>query len=491
MRSSQLAHAIRLASLAALVAPASALAGGFSLNEQCACAMGAANAGMAANAENATTVLFNPAGMSQLSGTNISFGAAVLDIDAEAKSGSYSATDSLGQPYAGSNGGDIADPAVLPNIYITHEVSDSIDVGFGIHAPYGLAADYDNDFTGRYFADKTELTAISFTPAVSVNNGEGLSMGVALNIMYAEGRLSKYQDLRSLAVRQQLQALGAGSLGDLTPAQQAQVLGGANQLADSFDTYADVEGDDVAVTMRVGFQYDLSPATRIGLTAQTGTELELEGDMKISQFPVATGNPAAPYTTTTLQEDVTVPLAIPESITVGIRHQLNDSVTLLAGATYARWGAFEELDIYSREGDSGSISQAVGRTGDENPITHITEKWKNTWQFNVGGVWQVSPVWALKAGYAFDESPVDEYVTARIPSEDRHWLTLGAQWKDVSSGWTVDAAIGTLIFNDDADVNDNEYAHTDPTGNPTSLSNYQGEYELSAWSASVQLSKAF
>jgi len=164
MRSSALARAVRLVSLAAMVAPAGALAGGFSLNEQCACAMGVANAGMAANAENATTVLFNPAGMSQLSGTNVSFGAAYLDIDAEAKSGTYSAKDSINGDVIGSGGGDIADPALLPNIYITHEVSDSIDVGFGIHAPYGLAADYDNDFTGRYFADKTELTVISFNP---------------------------------------------------------------------------------------------------------------------------------------------------------------------------------------------------------------------------------------------------------------------------------------------------------------------------------------
>lgn len=474
MRSSALARAVRLVSLTAMVAPAGALAGGFSLNEQCACAMGVANAGMAANAENATTVLFNPAGMSQLSGTNVSFGAAYLDIDAEAKSGTYSATDSLRQPYYGSGGGDIADPALLPNIYITHEVSDSIDVGFGIHAPYGLAADYDNDFTGRYFADKTELTVISFTPALAVNNGKGLSMGVALNIMYAEGRLSRYQDVRALAV---------GRMG-ADPAT-------ANSLADTYDTYADVEGDDIGVTMRVGFQYDLSPATRIGLTAQTGTELELDGDMELSQLPVATGNPAAPFTSTTLKEDVTVPLAIPESITVGIRHQLNDSVTLLAGATYALWSNFEELDIFSREGDSGAISALKGRTGDENPITHITEEWKNTWQFNVGAVWQLNPVWALKAGYAFDESPVDQYVTARIPSEDRHWLTLGAQWKDMASGWTVDAAVGTLIFNDDAEVYDREYAHTDPTGAPVSLSSYEGEYDLSAWSASVQISKAF
>ncbi|WP_255199591.1 hypothetical protein [Marinobacter lutaoensis] len=61
----------------------------------------------------------------------------------------------------------------------------------------------------------------------------------------------------------------------------------------------------------------------------------------------------------------------------------------------------------------------------------------------------------------------------------------------MASGWTVDAAVGTLIFNDDAEVYDREYAHTDPTGAPVSLSSYEGEYDLSAWSASVQISKAF
>src|SRR5690606_13249300 len=131
-----LVKAIRFATLAAVAAPASVMAGGFSLNEQSASQMGVANAGAAANPENATTVLFNPAGMSQLSGTNSSFGAAVLDIDAEAKSDSIVAKNQLGLDVAGSAGGDIADPAVLPNFYLTHEVSDSIDVGFGIHAPF-------------------------------------------------------------------------------------------------------------------------------------------------------------------------------------------------------------------------------------------------------------------------------------------------------------------------------------------------------------------
>ncbi|WP_323752181.1 OmpP1/FadL family transporter [Marinobacter sp.] len=474
--SNVLVKAIRFATLAAVATPATVMAGGFSLNEQSASQMGVANAGAAANPENATTVFFNPAGMSQLSGTNISFGAAILDIDAEAKSAS--ATNTLGAPVDGSNGGDIADPAVLPNFYLTHEISDSIDVGFGIHAPYGLAADYDNDFTGRFFADKTELTAIAFTPSVAVNNGKGLSMGIGMNIMYAEGRLTKYQDIRGALAQQ----VGAANAGPLAAAYEAQF--GA--------PYADIEGDDIAVNFRVGFLYEMSERTQFGLTAQTGTEFELEGDAEISNFPVQNGQSPIGLAPATLNEKVRVPLAIPESITAGARHQLTDSVTLLAGATFARWSRFEELDIFSREGDSGQISQVTGRTGDT-PVTHITEKWKDTWQFNVGGIWQASPEWAFKAGYAFDESPVDQYLTARIPSEDRHWLTLGTQWSDVASGWTVDAAIGTLIFADDAKVDEYQYLHSAPSQKDPNAgaSNYTGEYELSAWSAAIEVSKAF
>ncbi|MCE0759901.1 outer membrane protein transport protein [Marinobacter sp. G11] len=481
-----LVKAIRFATLAAVAAPASVMAGGFSLNEQSASQMGVANAGAAANPENATTVLFNPAGMSQLSGTNISFGAAVLDIDAEAKSSTVQSTDALGQrgAYTG-NGGDIADPAVLPNFYLTHEINDSIDVGFGIHAPYGLAADYENDFAGRYLADKTELTVISFSPSIAVNNGKGLSMGAAINIMYGEGRLTKFQDVRGAVV----QALtGGADLGTLPALQQQAILAQANGLAQANpDTYSDVEGDDIAINFRVGFLYELSEATQFGLTAQTGTEFELKGDLEVSQFPgVLAGSP----TPVTFTEKAEVPLAIPESLTVGVRHQLNPEFTLLAGATYSRWSRFEELDVYSAEGGTGQVSQVIQPAAGD-PITHVTEKWNNTWQFNLGGIWQANEAWAFKAGYAFDESPVNEnFVTARIPSEDRHWLTLGTQWKDAQSGWTVDAAIGTLIFVDDANVDDREYSHQQPAV-PSSKTNYKAEYDLSAWSAAIEFSKAF
>ncbi|NWO04859.1 MAG: TonB-dependent receptor [Alteromonadaceae bacterium] len=449
------------------------VAGGCDLSEQGGSDMGTAKDGAAAKPENATTIMLKPAGMSQLKGTNLSFGAAVLDIKAKAKTSSIESSNQVGAPVSNSNGGDIADPAYLPNIYMTHELNDSVDVGFGIHAPYGLAADYDDDFAGRFLGDKTELTAISFTPAISVNNGQGLSMGLGLNVMYVEGKLTKFMD-NSGAIAQ-AQAEGAPVVPG-TPSQG----------------YADIDGDDIGVTFQVGFLYELNERTQFGLKAQTGTELELKGDAKFTD--VAVPVPGVGVAAIDSTEPARVPLAIPESISAGLRHKLTDDVTVLAGATYSRWSRFEALDIYGRDPSGTLTSQSPGGAPGSNQITHIPEKWQNTWQFNVGGIWQATPEWALKAGYAWDESPVDKYVTARIPSSDRHWLTLGAQWKSVDSGWTVDAAVGTLLFKDDPKVDDREYKLTANGTEPKAsagATSYEAEYDLSAWSASLQISKAF
>lgn len=458
-----------LISMAAVSAPTMVAAGGFSLNEQSASAMGVANAGAAANPENATTVFFNPAGMSQLSGTNLSFGAAVLDIKAELDGSTGAATSAVGQPISGGNGGDFVPLAVLPNLYLTHEVNDWLDVGFGIHAPYGLKANYDNDFIGRYFADRTELTAIALSPSIALNDGNGFSMGFGVNLMYAEGRLSKFQDYSESEAK--LRALGYSG-----PALE--------------EGYVDIQGDDVAATFSVGLLWELNERTQVGLSAQTGTELELEGEGTLSNMPqVALGAGGLAVSVADVSEQVMVPLEIPESLTFGIRHRLTDTVTLLGGATWAKWSRFVALDVISRE-QNGPISAAgSAKYGADGYVGHVSENWNDTWQFNVGGIWQMTPAWALKAGYAYDQSPVpDTFRTARIPSDDRQWLSLGTQYADVQSGWTVDLAAGVLLF-DKSKVDEVERTVDDePVPN---LAHFSGSYDLDAWSAAVQVSKSF
>ncbi len=445
-------------SVVLVTAPASLFAGGFALNEQSASAMGVANAGAAANPDNATIVYFNPAGMSHLEGTNLSFGAAVLDITGEFEG---SATRGDGTLVEGGNGGDFVPLAVLPNVYMTHELNDSVDVGFGLHAPYGLKADYDNDFKGRFYADKTELEIISFSPSIAFNDNNGFSAGFGVNVMYATGRLSKFQEFSA--------------------------------LGQSEEGYVDVEGDDIGVTFTAGILYSPNDRTDLGLSFRSGIELELDGDATLTNAPVF-GAAGPTGQTQTLTEKARVPLEIPESLTFGARHQLTDSVTLLAGATWAKWSRFEALDVISRQSNAGTPNQTISflgerKYGGEGTIGHVPENWKDTWSASIGTIWQATQAWAFKAGYAFDESPVNEdFRTARIPSDDRHWLTLGAQYADQPSGWTVDVAAGILLI-DDVDINEVEYTlEGEPVGGP---SNVSGTYELDAWGAALQVSKAF
>jgi len=441
-----------------VLTPASAMAGGYGLNEQGASASGVANAGAVANPENASTIYFNPAGMTELEGTQVSFGAAVLDITGDFEG---SAVRDNGTPVSGNDGGDFVPTAVVPNLYMTHQLNDTVSVGLGINAPYGLSADYNDDFVGRFFADETDLQVLSFSPAVAFASNNGLSIGASINLLYGEGTLSKFQDNRSLGLPQ--------------------------------DGHFEVEGDDLAVNYTVGIQFQPVESTRLGMVFRTRTELELEGDARLTNAPVF--GPTGPTgQTRTLTEKTVVPLEIPDQLSFGVSHRLVDTVTLLASATWTKWSRFESLDVRSDQSDAGTPNETISflgenKFGEPGVIGHVPEKWKDTWSAAVGVSWQATPAVALKAGYAFDASPVtDRYRTARVPSSDRQWLTLGGQYAHLRSGWTVDLAAGYLII-DDPEVDEQEYtSDNQPTPGAARLT---GNYEIDAWGAAVQFSKTF
>lgn len=436
---------------AALLLPVFAHAGGYALNERSASAMGMANAGAAANAENASVVLYNPAGIGYLEGTQVSGGVSVIDVDTDFNG---SATNEAGQPVTGNDGGDIVDPAYIPNLAFSHRINEYMSVGLGMSVPYGITADYDDRFVGRYFGDETELHAIDIQPTLAFNNDDGFALGVSLNVVRAEGKLTKFQDYSAFG----------------TP-----------------EGYFEAEGDDWAVGVTAGMLFQPFERTTLGLTYRSSIELELEGDASITNVP----NPLTGQLMT-LSEDVVVPLETPESLSFSLKQGLSEDWTVFAGATWTRWSRFEDLDIISAQdnaGSPGTISNLGSNTfGGEDIVGHVTQAWQDTWSFAIGTKWQATDAWAFKAGYAFDESPIQEqYRTTRIPDNDRNWLTLGAQWKS-RDDLSIDLAAGYLII-EDADVEEVEYTVADqPVGGPATV---QGSYELDAWGAALQVSKAF
>ncbi len=158
-RTKQLLLGVALGFALACVAT-DALASGFQILEQNASGLGNAFAGSAAVAEDASTVFFNPAGL-----TRLGRGQVVLGMDAIRLSAKFTNSGSVGaantplpgtKPVGGDNG-DAGSWQFVPHGYFSYGLSRNLSIGLGINAPFGLSTDYEPSWAGRYITIKTEL----------------------------------------------------------------------------------------------------------------------------------------------------------------------------------------------------------------------------------------------------------------------------------------------------------------------------------------------
>ncbi len=121
-------------------------AAGFALIEQSGSGMGNAYAGGAAAAEDASTIFFNPAGMTYIQGTQ-AVGAVHL-IKPNAEFNNQGSVAAAGKPL-GDEGPNAGDLAFVPNMYFKTDLNENVKFGIGVNAPFGLKTEYDNHAKSR------------------------------------------------------------------------------------------------------------------------------------------------------------------------------------------------------------------------------------------------------------------------------------------------------------------------------------------------------
>src|SRR5450759_4709410 len=152
---------------AMLVMSGSAMASGFALIEQSGSGLGNAFAGGAASAEDASTIFYNPAGMSRLSGKQIVVAGSM--IKPSAKFSDTGSTPAALQTANNGNGGDAGSWSLVPNAYFVMDVNPKTRVGLGINAPFGLQTQYDANWMGRFQAMKSKIQTTNLNPSVSLS----------------------------------------------------------------------------------------------------------------------------------------------------------------------------------------------------------------------------------------------------------------------------------------------------------------------------------
>lgn len=389
-------------------------AAGFALIEQSVSGLGTAYAGAAAAAEDASTVFYNPAGLTYLRDTQFIVGVHLVKPSAEF---SGTAANALGAPIGGGQGGDAGDLAPVPNLYYSRRLPNDFVFGLGINAPFGLKTEYDADWAGRYHAIESEVKTVNINPSIAYKAAPNLSVGVGVSAQYIEATLSQAVDQNSVCVARQV---AAGVPVATAIAGCAAVTG---------DTTGTVEGDDWSFGYNFGIIYEAGPGTRVGLSYRSKIKQELEGDASF-----ANAHPAFTMMDVFVPTSVTADVTLPESASLSLYHAVNPAVTLLADVTWTRWSRFDELRIDYASAQPDSVTP---------------ENWDNSMRYSLGLNYRYSSAWLLRAGVAYDEEPIPDaqHRTPRIPGNDRTWLAVGANYR-YSPALSFDVGYAHLFVDD-------------------------------------------
>ena len=433
-RQTILAYSIA-ASLAAVSGTASA--SGFALIEQSASGLGNAYAGGAASAEDASTIFYNPAGMSRLSGKEIVV--AVHGIKPSAKFANNASVPAALQPAVGGTGGDAGSLSLVPNGYFAMEINPQIRFGLGINAPFGLQTEYDANWMGRFQAIKSKIQTVNLNPSLSYRVSDFMSIGAGISYQRITGDLTS-------AINYSAAAFNAGG---------APLLGAIG--GPGIEGVTTISGSDNAWGYNFGVLLNYSPQTRAGLAYRSTIQYNLTGNASFTNRPalLAAAIPDGP---------VSLAIKMPDSLSASVFHQLNDKWDVMAYLSWTGWSVFQQLKVDRANGTN---------------LTTVQDNWRNTWRVAIGANHHYNEQWTARAGLAYDQTPTsDAYRTARIPDGNRTWLSLGGQCKPnkesaVDFGYahlfvsnaSINQAVagaGTLngTYNNSVDILSAQYTHS-------------------------------
>lgn len=381
-----------------LFASLQAEAGGIMIYEAGHEGTGLANAGSAVMASDPSILMTNPAGISQLAGTQINFNAQLI-------LGDVSFSRDNANTFGGNEGGNALKYLPGSSFFISHSLDDRSSIGFGMYGNFGLALDYDDDWAGRYFAQESAIIGVSFQPTYAYKITDDLSVGFGPRFMLGYFRTE-------VAVNNNVLGLGNAEDGQLR--------------------YKDT---DWGTGANVGVLYNLNERTKFGLAWTSKIKLKFEDKPDLKKI----SNPLLRLALNRLDADqLNVDMNVPQTVTTSVSYQLDPQWTLLGSLGWQDWSDFGKVGV-EVDTDLGSTSRTAQR------------QYKDTWHASIGAQHQINPKLRWNVGLGYDSSAVDDKDrTVDNPMNEAWRLATGVSYalqEDVDVHMSY-----TLIYLGDMDV---------------------------------------
>jgi long-chain fatty acid transport protein len=356
--------AVRLAASLLALTPVALRASGTQVGFKDAFATARGNA-FVATADNPSAIYYNPAGLTQLQGQEISATAYVVQLSATFHPAYSTVTSSLNK-----------ETQVLPQVYYAWAPAGAKwALGLGIYAPFGLSTDWNNSdkpFSDSLyeFATKNKETYTTINPVFAWRLTDTLSIGGGLTFNRLKVDLNR------------------GLLFSGIP------YNGLFRL--------NADGTDVGYNLGLRWQPAVEHA--FGLSYQARTNFSVSGTTTLrllpafpSVQPMTTVNPAQAY------------FAFPEVVIAGYSYRPTPQWNFEADIDWTNWSCLKSVAI-AAAGNPGSI----------------VFNWKASCFYELGVTRYLADGWQVSAGYTLSENSVpDATWNPAVPDATRHFLCAG------------------------------------------------------------------
>jgi long-chain fatty acid transport protein len=342
-------------------------AAGFALMQQGTAAMGQGNA-FVAEANDASAIFYNPAGISQLKTIQVYQGSFFNYPDRE---------------FSGGGQDSQTNHRLYRSLtaYVAVPVHDRVALGLGFFSPFGMGTVWPPTWAGRYITTYSSLKTYCLNPVASFKVLDNLSLAAGLDIMWSKVKLKRK-----------------------TPA----VFRGKKFP----DGEVELDGEGSGPGYNLGMLYEPVSGVKLGVAYRSQIKVTHSGAFTVGFQPGIPAGAAIPGEST---------LVYPSSLTMGVAYSRFKPFTFEFDATLTGWSSYDKLKL--------NLDSPVSPTDPTKTLT-TPKNWQDAWAFRFGASYEINENMKVRAGYIYDLTPVpDTSFEPQVPDANRHIFTVGSDLK--------------------------------------------------------------
>jgi long-chain fatty acid transport protein len=357
-------------------------AAGFALVQQGTAAMGQGNA-FVAEANDASAIFYNPAGLNQLKGVQVYQGSFFNYPDRE---------------YSGGGQDSQTNHRLYRSLtaYIAIPVHDRVALGLGFFSPFGMGTVWPPTWAGRYITTFSSMKTYNLNPVISVKVLDNLSVAAGFDVLWSKVILKRKTPVvfRGIAFP---------------------------------DGETELTGDGSGNGYNLGLLYEPLSGVKLGVAYRS--------QIKVNHSGAFTSNLPAP-----LGQGPTIPgnatIIYPPSLTMGVSYGRFKPFTFEFDATWTGWSSYDKLKM--------NLDSPLALGGGQTNTLTTPKNWHDAWAFRFGANYEINEQMKIRAGYIYDLTPVpDTSFDPQVPDANRHIFTVGSDLK--IKGFTLGFAYNYIL----------------------------------------------